>query len=156
MKNIAPLLGEVILTQLQPIQISQAYAKAVESGRRDGRGGLSPRTIHHMHRVLRQALEQAMKWNKLVKNPCDLLEKKDRPKIEKKAVATLDAAATMKMLEAARESRWFVPMLLGSMCGIRRGEIAALRWDDVQWEQEQITVKNSIEQTPRRLPRKGN
>jgi integrase len=147
LKSIAPLLGEITLTRLQPIQISQAYAKAVESGRRDGRGGLSPRTIHHMHRVLRQALAQAMKWNKLVKNPCDMLERKDRPKIEKKAVATLDAAATMKMLEAARGCRWFVPMLLGSMCGIRRGEIAALRWDDVQWEQEQITVKNSIEQT---------
>src|SRR4029450_1865878 len=76
-----------------------------------------------------------------------LLEKKDRPKIEKKAVATLDAAATIKMLEAARKSRWFVPMMLRPMCGIRRGEIAALRWDDIQWEQEQITVKNSIEQT---------
>ena len=147
LKNIAPLLGEVTLTQLRAEHISQAYAKAVESGRRDGKGGLSPRTIHHMHRVLRQALGQAMKWDRLNKNPCDLLKKEDRPKIEKKAVVTLDPAATVKMLEAARESRWFVPMLLGSMCGIRRGEIAALRWSDIQWDQEQITVKNSIEQT---------
>jgi integrase len=147
LKNIVPLLGEVILTRLQPIQISQAYAKAVTGGRRDGRGGLSARTVHHMHRVLRQALGQAVKWDMLIKNPCDLLEKEDRPKIDHKTVDTIDAAGTMKMLEAARETRWFVPMLLGSMCGIRRGEIAALRWDDIKFEQQQITIKNSIEQS---------
>ena len=147
LKNIAPLLGEITLTQLRAEHISQAYAKAIESGRRNGKGGLSPRTIHHMHRVLRQALAQAMKWDKLIKNPCDMLAKNDRPKIEKKSVVTLDPAATMKMLSAARESRLFVPMLLGSMCGVRRGEIAALVWDDVRWDQEQLTVRNSIEQT---------
>jgi integrase len=146
LKSLAPLLGELKLPEIKPEDISMAYAKAVESGRRDGKGGLSPRTVHHMHRVLRQALAQAVKWDKLIKNPCDGLEKGDRPKIEKRAVATLDAAATMKVLEAARESRWFVPMLLGSLCGIRRGEIAALRWDDVKWDQEQITIRNSIEQ----------
>jgi integrase len=145
LKNVAPLIGKVILTQLQPIHISQAYAKAIESGRRDGRGGLSARTVHHMHRVLRGALAQAVKWNLLIKNPCDMLEKKDRPKIEKKAVATLDPEATVKLLEAARERRWFVPMLLGSMCGIRCGEILALRWDDIR--DGQLSVSRSMEQT---------
>src|SRR5262245_6951957 len=42
LKNIAPLFDGVILTRLQPIQISQAYARAVTGGRRNGRGGLSP------------------------------------------------------------------------------------------------------------------
>ena len=85
----------------------------------------------------------------LVRNPCDLLERKDRPKIERKPVAVLDAEATMRMLEAARGSRWLIPMLLGSMCGMRCGEIVALRWDDVQMQldQGQIAIKNSVEQT---------
>jgi hypothetical protein len=60
-KNVVPLLGSVVLTKLRPEQISAAYAKALESGRRDGSGGLSPRTVHHMHRILRQALSQAVK-----------------------------------------------------------------------------------------------
>src|SRR4051812_44154495 len=55
-KNIAPLLGAVILSKLRPAQISAAYTTALSSGRRDGAGGLSPRTVHHMHRVLKQAL----------------------------------------------------------------------------------------------------
>src|SRR5215203_5804531 len=57
-KNIAPLLGDVILSKLQPAQISAAYVKALQSGRRDGQGGLSPRTVHHMHCILKQALGQ--------------------------------------------------------------------------------------------------
>lgn len=146
-KNIVPLLGALKITEIKTHDIALAYAKAIESGRVDGKGGLAPRTIHHMHRALRQALQQAVKWDYLLKNPCDGLEKGDRPKIEKKAVATLDAAATMKTLEAARESRWYVPMLIAAMCGLRRGEIAALRWNDIQWDQKQLSVKYSIEQT---------
>ena len=61
-KNLAPLLGAKILSKLQPIDISEAYGKALENGRRDGKGGLSPRTVHHMHRVLYSALGQAERW----------------------------------------------------------------------------------------------
>src|SRR5262245_2203811 len=54
-KNLAPLLGGVALTKLQPAQISQAYAKALAGGRRDGTGGLSARTVTHTQRVLGDA-----------------------------------------------------------------------------------------------------
>jgi hypothetical protein len=46
-KNLVPLLGAVALTKLRPEQISQAYAQALASGRRDGTGGLSARTVTH-------------------------------------------------------------------------------------------------------------
>ena|SRR5215831_15268128 len=45
-KNLAPLLGVLALSKLQPAHISQAYAKALASGRRDGAGGLSARHSH--------------------------------------------------------------------------------------------------------------
>jgi hypothetical protein len=47
-KNLVPLLGGLALTKLQPAHISQAYAKALTSGRRDGSGGLSARTVTHL------------------------------------------------------------------------------------------------------------
>jgi hypothetical protein len=50
-KNIIPLLGAVKLAQLKPVQISLACTTALKSGRRDGKGGLSSRTVLHMHRV---------------------------------------------------------------------------------------------------------
>jgi integrase len=146
-KNLAPLLGAVVLTKLQPIQISVAYAKALASGRRDGKGGLSARTVHHMHRVLNSALRQAVRWGMLVRNPTDAIEKKDRPKVERKPVATVDTTATVNLLEDARKRRLYIPTLLGSMCGLRRGEITAVRWKSIDLDRAQLAIVASTEQT---------
>jgi hypothetical protein len=109
-KNIGPLLGSKTLSKLQPIEISEAYAQALESGRRDGKGGLSPRTVHYMHRVLYSALNQAERWKLINRNPAALLEKRDRPKIERKPVTTIDAATTATVFDTARERRLFIPL----------------------------------------------
>ena len=67
-KNIVPLLGAVLLSKLKPVQVSEAYTKALVSGRRNGKGGLSARTVHHMHVILKGALTQAVKWELLNHN----------------------------------------------------------------------------------------
>jgi len=46
-KNLVPLIGSVTLTKLRPAAISSAYSKALTEGRRNGKGGLSPRTVTH-------------------------------------------------------------------------------------------------------------
>jgi integrase len=145
-KNIAPLLGAKLITTLRPIDISGAYAKALESGRCNGTGGLSPRTVNHMHRVLYSALDQAERWKLIARNPAALLEKRDRPKIERKPVVTIDAPTTAAVLDAAREQRLFIPILLGALCGLRRGEITALRWKAIDLESGQLAVVASTEQ----------
>jgi integrase len=147
MKNIAPLLGAKILSKLTPIEISDAYAAALANGRCDGRGGLSPRTVHHLHRILFSALDQAERWKIVVRNPAALLEKRDRPKIERKSVRTIDAATTAAVLDAARKRRLFIPLVLGALCGLRRGEITALRWRSIDLDAGQLAVVASTEQT---------
>jgi integrase len=146
LKNIAPLLGAKVISKLTQIEISAAYTTALTSGRRRGKGGLSPRTVHHMHRVLSSALSQAERWKWIVRNPAALLEKKDRPKIERKAVRTIDAPATAAALNVARERRLFIPLVLGSLCGLRRGEITALRWKSVNLDNGRLAVIASTEQ----------
>jgi integrase len=142
-KNIAPLLGNVMLTKLQPAQISGAYATALASGRRNGKGGLSPRTVSYMHRVLRQALEQAVRWQLLLRNPADAVTP---PKCERKPVAVIDADETAALIEAARSMDYFMPILLGALCGLRRGEITALRRRSVDLDRGQLAVVASTEQ----------
>ena len=88
-KNLAPLIGQTVLTKLRPETIAAAYAKAFKSGRRDGAGGLSPRTVHHMHRILKQALATAVRWRMLTRNPVDSV---DPPKVERRKMTALDAA----------------------------------------------------------------
>jgi integrase len=142
-KNIAPSLGGAILSSLRPAQISQAYTKALESGRRDGTGGLSPRTVHHMHRVLKQALSQAVRWGALVRNPADAV---DPPKVERKAMQTYDLAQTLDVIESMRGTRMHIPTILAVLCGLRRGEVAALRWRNVDLDAGIIAIVESAEQ----------
>jgi integrase len=49
------------------------------------------------------------------------------PKVERKEMQTIDADRTAEMIEAARGSRMLIPILLAVLCGLRRGEVVALR-----------------------------
>jgi integrase len=144
LKNIVPLLGAVRLSGLRPEQIGTAYAKALANGRRDGAGGLSPRTVHHMHRILRQALAEAVRWRMLTTNAADLV---NPPKVERRSMQTYDMPETAILIEAARGTRILVPALLAVLCGLRRGEILALRWRHLDIETGQLAVVESLEQT---------
>jgi integrase len=143
-KNIAPLLGTIPLSKLKPPQISEAYAKALDSGRRDGEGGLSPRTVHHMHVILKGALRRAVKWEMLIRNPADAV---NPPKPGRAAMRTYDVEQTAQLIEAVRDRRLFVPVILAVLCGLRRGEIAALRWRHIDLAQGELAVVESAEQT---------
>ena len=142
-KNLIPLLGATTLTKLRPMQIAAAYTKALAGGRRDGKGGLSPRTVHHMHRVLKQALAQAVRWQLLNRNPVDAV---DPPKVERRRMTTYDMSQTAALIDAVRGTPMFIPTLLAVLCGMRRGEIAALRWRNVDLTTGQISVVASAEQ----------
>lgn len=61
----------------------------LESGRRDGKGGLALRTVHHVHRVLYEALGQAERSSLFARNLAALLEKRDRPKVERKPAGSI-------------------------------------------------------------------
>ena len=143
-KNIGPLLGTILLAKLRPAQISEGYAQALASGRRNGPGGLSPRTVHHMHIILKGALQQAVKWDELARNPAVNV---DPPKASRAPMKTYDLLQTADLLAASRGRRVFVPILLAVLCGMRRGEIAALRWRNIDLVAAQLAVVQSAEQT---------
>ncbi|CAO4172973.1 Site-specific integrase [Methylorubrum populi] len=145
-KTIVPLLGTVVVTRLLPEHISSAYVKALSSGRRDGSGGLSPQTVHHTHRVLHQALSLAVRWRILARNPAAFV---NPPRVERAKINAYDSQETAALLEHFRLTRMYVPVLLAVMCGLRRGEITALRWRSVDLAAQQIAVERSTEQTKR-------
>jgi len=143
-KNVVPALGTIRLPKLKPVQISDVYAEALSSGRRKGGGGLSARTVHHIHVILKGALEQAVKWDMLARNPAAVV---DPPKPPARSMRVYDLTQTAELIEGARGDRVFIPMILGVLCGMRRGEIAALRWGSVDFEVGQIAIVQSAEQT---------
>jgi integrase len=96
------------------------------------------------HRVLSAALRQAVRWRLLQFNPAADVRP---PKVERHKLTTYSFAQAADALEVLRGSWLHVPALLGVMCGMRRGEIAALRWGNVDLDKGRLMVTQSAEQT---------
>lgn len=141
--NLNPLIGRKKLKKLLPRTVSAAYAKALTSGRHDSKGGLSPQTVQHMHRVLKQAMSQAVRWGLLAINPVDNL---NGPRVEQLVLETYDLDQTRVLIEALRGTRIFIPVLLAALLGLRRGEISALSWNSVDLDAGRLMIVRSAEQ----------
>jgi integrase len=142
--NLSPALGAFQLSKLRPLDIQSFYTDALTNGRRDGCGGLSAQTVLHFHRVLHKALSQAVKWQLLARNPAEAVEP---PKPQRKKMRALDEAETARLLNLVEGTRLYVPVHLAVTTGLRRGEILALRWQDIDFEAARAEVTQSLEQT---------
>ncbi|MDW7729697.1 MAG: site-specific integrase [Bacillota bacterium] len=141
-KHIAPALGHLRIKQLQTAHLQKLYNDKLEGGREDGKGGgLSPRTVRYIHVVIRGALEQAKKEGAILINPADSVK---LPREQKKEIRFFDAEEMARFLNAARETRWFPAYLLELATGLRRGELLALRWKDVDLEKGSVTVNQNL------------
>ena len=138
---MVPTLGRHLLSKLQPAHIQGYYRQMLASGRRKTEGGLSARSVLHHHRVLREALQQAVKWQFLARNPADAVV---APKPERIEMKVLDEAQSARLLQHAEGTRLFVPILVAITTGMRRGEILGLRWSDVDLAASRVTVQQSL------------
>jgi integrase len=144
---LVPALGALALTKLAPSHIQTAYNGWASAGRRDGKdGGLSPRTRRHLHRLLKSALSRAVEQQLLARNPADAFKKR-LPKVERKPMATLTTEQAALLLSAIRHTRVYWAALLALATGARRGEVLALRWQNVDLDRGVIRIVESLEQT---------
>ncbi len=150
--QLIPALGHIKLAKLKPLHIQEAHSRALENGRRDGRGGLSAQTVKHHHRILSQALRQAVRWQLLARNPAEAV---DPPSPARREMLVLDEAELAKLLRAAEGTRLYVPILVAATTGLRRGELLALHWRDVDLDRGTLAVTQSLEQTRDGLRFKG-
>jgi integrase len=140
--NIVPRIGQVRLAELKPLQIQSLYSELLRSGKRSG-GGLSPLSVQHVHRLLRKALSQAVRWELLDRNPADGA---DSPRVPRNEMNALDRAGLSQLLAAVGHGRLYLPVLIAATTGMRRGEILALRWRDVDLEGCALRVERSLQQ----------
>jgi integrase len=72
--HIVPALGVVAIQRLGPAQLTAFYRTLLECGRRDGRGGLAPKTVRNIHGTLHAALQDAVRWGYVARNVADAVE----------------------------------------------------------------------------------
>lgn len=144
--HLVPSLGSVPLIGLQPSHIQSYYTQMLESGRLDGKGGLSAQTVKHHHRVLYEALKHAVKHGTLIRNVAEAV---DPPRSEKKEMATLGPDDVYVFLDAARNTPYYTLFYTALYTGLRRSELLALRWRDVDLDLATLSVVQTLHQIPR-------
>jgi len=135
--QVVPHLGHVKLQKLRPADVD-AWLNTL------GKSGLSVRSIRHAHAVLRTALAHAAAIELLDRNVASIIKP---PKLERKEVEILTADEIADSLTKLEGHSLYPIVALAIGTGARRGEIAALKWSDVNLDGATLRVERSLEQT---------
>ena len=146
--HIIPKLGNVKLEKLTMLQIQQFYNELLKNGRVQKKNqpelkehGLSPRMVQCVHVVLNKALEHAVEEKLILANPA---KKCKIPKNTRKEMNILPEALIGPYLSAAKEHGILAPMYLELTTGLRRGELLALRWEDLDIQNHTLSINKSV------------
>jgi integrase len=142
--HIAPHIGSVKLAKLTGSQINALYAKLAETGRKDGKSGLSPMTIHHVHACLHKACKDAVRWGHISRNPLDAADPPRKKGDGTREMQTWTKEQLKAFLESVRDDRLSPLWHLIAMTGMRRGEAIGLRWQDVDLENARLSVRRAL------------
>ena len=137
--HIRPALGTVRLTKLTPRHLQSHYQQQTESG-------LGPRSVQMQHKLIKQALGQAVKWNLLPRNVAELVE---APRVPRNTVQHFTIEQAGAFLDAMRGDRLYALYTVTVSCGLRRGEVLALRWQDLNLESGVLAVSHTLAKTDR-------
>lgn len=139
-----PDIGHLRLSKVQPVDMQALYGKWMNHRLDKREGKLSARSVMHHHRVLRNAFQHAVQLQLIARNPFDLVKP---PKCNTSKVAVLDEDEAAKLLRSAAESTIYAPVAIALLTGLRRGEVLALRWSDVDFDRRLLSVRQAIVQT---------
>lgn len=134
--HILPALGHFQLRKLNPMHVQNFYTKKLQEG-------LAPATVQSMHATLHKALKVAVRWKLVPYNVCDQVTPPSLKDQEETGKAlTMEQAITL--LKACQGHRLEAFITLALLTGMRHGELNALRWDDVNFEEGYLLVQRTV------------
>jgi integrase len=134
--TIRPALGKVQLNRLTAKNLDALYGAMKEDGK-------SPKTIRNHHAVISAALHQGVRWGWVRVNVAEMA-KPPRVTHKRVSVPSLDVVRTVIEAAERRDPRLAPLLMLAALTGMRRGELCALRWSDVDLETGTIHVRRSV------------
>jgi len=142
--HLLPALGTIPLIKLQPAHLQKYYKQALTDGRRDGKGGLAPRTVQHHHRVLSEALKHAVKWEWIPRNVADAVGS-PRPGRYEPVMLNPEQVEQLLAVAQAHGSPYYELIYTAIYTGMRRGELLGLRWLDVELDMAVLSVVQTLQ-----------
>jgi integrase len=142
---VTPAIGGVRLGKLTALDVEALYAHLLKKGHQGGKKGLSEQTVLHVHRLLHKAFEDAVK-KKLVSY--NVIHAAQPPAVPHREMEAPDEdTMTLLMFKAKKAGYLWLPVVMASGSGMRRGEILAARWSDFNAATGAIRVTRSLCQT---------
>lgn len=155
--HIIPAMGELLLRDLKPIHIQAFYnhERTVPRMRRNKNGetvpvmrdgkpavGYSEKTILQIHRILNRAFSKAVGDGMMPRNPCEGV---DAPSPEDYKPVIYNEEQFETLLGKLEGHPMEAMILIAGMCGLRRGELLALRWEDIDFDERILKVtRNTV------------
>ena len=133
-RHIKPSLGRIPLNRLRSEHLQRLYAEKLSAG-------LGSRSIRYIHTTLHKALKTAVKLGISTRNPADYV---DRPKVKAREMQVMSEAEIYSFLDNARETPYYALFYLALFTGMRRSELLALKWSDVDLLLCQVYVNRSV------------
>lgn len=151
-QHIIPELGAISLARLTAADLQQFYNRLKDGGRLlrvDQYGpGLSDRMVKSCHVTCRMALDQAVAQGLILKNPALSCK---APVTRPKEMQVLTGEEVQRLLIQAKEDGCFELLLLELTTGLRRGEILALQWDDLDFRTGTLRVERQVQRIQGKL-----
>lgn len=148
--HITPAIGHLKLSRIQPSHLNKLYNGMLKE-RRDGKpGGYSPTTVKRVHALISSILSTAIKWNVLLDNPCERVSppKQARNTDDIQFFTLEQCGAFLSAVDAdladnriSLQHKVFFHLAL--FCGLRRGELIALEWSDIDFRHGTVSVTKS-------------
>lgn len=110
--------------------------------------GLSPETIRKCHRLLSQALAQAVRWQMVPRNVAQAAIPPRQPRKEKMRTLTEEGARRLQAAAWAEDTVYGDAVVLALHTGLRQGELLGLFWADMDWERRRLAVRRSLQHLP--------
>ncbi|WP_066456850.1 tyrosine-type recombinase/integrase [Anaerotruncus rubiinfantis] len=145
-RHLKPSLGQILMKDLTVGILQDFLTKKLTGGRADGRkGGLSPKTVSNIHKMLLPALEQARIENLLPEN---LARSVKPPKVEREEMRVLSIDEQKRFVAACLRFHQEEPNALASMValffGPRLGEVLGMQWKNVSFEKRQFKLTHTL------------
>ena len=134
-RRLLPLIGDRKLKNLTPQVIERAYGSLLDKG-------LSKRSVQQAHAVLHRALQKAMHWDLLGKNPASFVS---APRPERREMKTLNQEQVRCLFESTQAERLHALWVVLATTGMRLGEALGLRWDDVDLDARTLQVNRALQ-----------
>jgi integrase len=147
-RHILPEFGDMKLGDVRTRDVQKLLNEKLEAG-------LSVRTVKYIYTTLNMGFKQAIRERLITFNPADS-DAVELPKQRKKEIQVLDREEMARFLEAAKKySPHYTAFVLEMATGLRRGELLALRWTDVDLKQGTLAVNQQLVRSSKGLEFKG-